>query len=361
MSERVWGRLPEGLTPGEFARFRREIAEPVAVTGATGFVGWHLTGALIAAGLRPRVLVRDPARVDASWVDRVEIVPGDLEDREALARLVRGSTSVFHLAGLVRASSPAAFDRANRVGTATLVEAWRVHAPNARLIHVSSLAAAGPSASREGRGPEEDPAPISAYGRSKLAGEAAVRAGRGEWVILRPPAIFGPRDIDVFQFFKLASRGLVPLPAGDRFITIAYVSDVVRAVLAAVLGPSGSVFHLGEPEPFELSELVRVLAESGGVRCRRIALPPILVRAAGRVGDALHRVGFRSVAMTSDKATELLARHWTARTADSLEALGVPGFVPFAQAAAATWEWYRAQGWLPPARRGRLRPATPAC
>jgi len=86
------------------------------------------------------------------------------------------------------------------------------------------------------------------------------------------------------------------------------------------------------------------------VRARVVGVPAVLLRAGGRIGDLLQRLGARRVALTSDKAGELLARHWTARTEESMRRLGLAGSVPFAIAAAATWAWYREHGWIPRAK-----------
>ncbi|HPC83017.1 MAG TPA: NAD-dependent epimerase/dehydratase family protein [Thermoanaerobaculaceae bacterium] len=346
-----WAALAPDITDSELAGWTARLAPPVAVTGATGFIGTNLLQVLVRSGIRPRVLVRDPGRLPAELAPAVEVVGGDLLDGAAVGRLADGAATVLHLAGLVRAPDETSFDRANRLGTALLVEALAARAPDARLVHLSSLAAAGPSREPGGRAPEDEPSPVSAYGRSKLGGEREVRRHPGPWLVLRPPAVFGPRDIDILQFFRLAARGLVPVPAGERFVTVAYVADVVRAILAAAAGTgSGHVLHLGEPHPRTLRALVRAIAAAGGVRARVVPLPAVVVRAAGLGGDLLQRLGFRTVALTSDKATELLARHWAARTGESLAALGLPGFVPFEDGAARTWEWYRQHDWVPRAK-----------
>jgi nucleoside-diphosphate-sugar epimerase len=336
------------VPPAAVAHWLAAAPQPTAVTGGTGFVGSHLVETLCAAGLRPRVLVRDAAA--PRWIAGapVEWVAGDLEDREALRRLVAGAGVVFHLAGVLRAASAADFDLGNRAGTAAVVSAVREHAPGARIVHVSSLAAAGPSPLPSGLGPECEPAPVSWYGRSKLAAERELRDGAGSvrWTILRPPAIYGPRDSDVFEFFRMAARGLVALPAGERWLTVAWVGDVVRAVVAASAAPPASISHLGDPEPVRLEELVRELAGAGGVRARIAHLPTAIVTAAGAVGSALQSLGWRRLPLTADKARELLARHWTARTADSLAALGLVETMPFREGAERTWSWYRARGWL---------------
>lgn len=326
------------------------LGRPVAVTGGTGFVGSHLVETLVAAGVRPRVLVRNAG--NPRWIGDVDVerIAGSLADEDSLRQLVNGAATVFHLAGVVRAGRNEAFEEANVRGTARLVRAVGDTGAECRIVHVSSLAAAGPSLSVEGVGPDDEPRPVSAYGRSKLGGEQELRelAGQRPWVILRPPAIYGPRDVDILDFFKLASRGLVPIPSGDRWVTMSYVGDVVRAVLAAGMDavPAGAVFHLGEPQPYRMEAIVHLLAEAGGVNARVLPVPGGIVRVLGAGGSLLQRLGFSGVAMTADKARELLARHWTSRTADSLEGLGITEWVEFFEGAKKTWSWYREMGWV---------------
>jgi dihydroflavonol-4-reductase len=349
--ETRWRALPPALASEEIVAWCSQIPTPLAVTGSTGFVGSHLLEALLDRGVRLRLLVREPSRLPARAAAQAEVVHGSLDDRDALAALVAGCGAAVHVAGLVRGARPAHFDRANRVGTENLVRALRDHAPAARLVHLSSLAAAGPSPDPRGRRPEDPPSPVSVYGRSKLAGEAAVRSHGGPWVVLRPPAVYGPRDTDVLQFFRLAARGIVLIPAGERFLSVAFVADVVRAILAALSGAADRrTVHLGEPVPRTLREMVGMLAAAGGVRTRCLAVPEGLARVVGMGGDLLQFLGMRGVAMTTDKAREMVARHWSARTEESLLALGLEGFVPFEAGAAATWAWYRNHGWVPAAR-----------
>ncbi len=336
------------VAPEAVAHWLEALPQPVAITGGTGFVGSHLVDCLCASGVTPRVLVRDPTA--PRWIAGApaEWVPGHLGDHAALRRLVGGAGTVVHLAGVLRAGREADFDFGNRGGTANLVRAVREAAPAARLVHVSSLAAAGPSPDPQGVGPECEPAPISWYGRSKLAAEREVAGlgGAADWSILRPPAIYGPRDTDVFEFFRMAARGVVAIPSGERWLSVAWVGDVVRAVVAAVVAPPRAVYHVGDPDPMRLEELISALCAAGGVRARVLHLPPALVTGAGAAGSLLQRLGRRRLALTADKCRELLARHWSSRTADSLAALGLSGLKPFEAGAADAWSWYRSRGWL---------------
>jgi len=336
----------EPLVPADSVRgWLDALPRPVAVTGGTGFVGSHLVDTLCSGGLEPRVLVRTPE--SPRWIGgrRVEWVPGSLDDESALRRLVAGAGTVFHLAGVVRSARAVDFDHGNRVGTGRLVDAVAGGAPGARFVHVSSLAAAGPSSDPAGVGPEVEPHPVSHYGRSKLAAELEARRAPG-WVILRPPAIYGPRDTDVLEFFRMARLGLAVVPAGERWITVAHVADVVRGIIAAAMSEPARVFHLGEPEPCRIEELLHRLAEADGRSVRVLRAPGVLVSALAFASGGLWHLGWRRVALTPDKARELLARHWTARTRDSMVDLGIDDWIRFSDGARQTWTWYRSHGWL---------------
>ena len=337
------------VPPATVAQWLDALPQPVALTGGTGFVGSHLVDTLTAAGLEPRVLVRRP---DAPrWIAgaRAHLIAGSLEDEAALEALVQGAGTVLHLAGVVRAGRATDFDRANRGGTERLAAAVAARAPSARLVHVSSLAAVGPASTPAGVGPEAEPRPLSAYGRSKLAAEHAVAScdGLRWWTIVRPPAVYGPRDTDVLAFFRMAAAGVAAVPAGERWVTVVHVADVVRGILAAAAsGERGRTYHLGEPRSYEIGDLVRRLARAGGVEVRVMRVPGAVLTFAGVGGSLLHRLGLTSIPMTRDKARELVARHWCSRTADSLAALAVGEGLAFDDGARATWSWYREAGWL---------------
>jgi nucleoside-diphosphate-sugar epimerase len=285
------------------------------------------------------------------WIaDRpVAWVEGSLEAPESLDRLVAGAGTVLHLAGVVTADSADGFDRANRDGTARLMDAVRAGAPHARIVYVSSLAAAGPASGPAGIGPEADPSPVSDYGRSKLGGELAVASlGDGvRWCIVRPPAIYGPRDTDMYELFKMAGSGIAAIPAGERWLTVAYVADVVVDVLAAAATEvDDRVFHLGEPEPLRLDDLIRRLGAADGRRVRILKVPPATVLVLARAAIPLRRLGLWRTALTRDKAREAMQRFWTSRTADSLARLGTGAPTDLESGAATTWAWYRHWGWL---------------
>ena len=165
----------------------------VCLTGATGFVGSALARRLLSSGTRAaelRLLVRDPARAEALGFPPESLVAGHLGDTEALIRAARDADLVFHLAGAIKALSRRSFHEVNGHGTARLVEVVEEYAPGCRLVHVSSLAAAGPSLRGETSAlPPDRCSPRSDYGASKRRGELHVQelGERVSWVIVRPP------------------------------------------------------------------------------------------------------------------------------------------------------------------------------
>ena len=321
------------------------------ITGATGFVGGHLAGHLAAQGWKLRALVRptsDTARLRALGA---ELRTGDLDAVDAIAAAADGADTVFHLAGATTAPSEAAFRRANAEGTRNVV-AGVLRAGNRprRLVYASSFAACGPAVDGRPRRVEETPAPITAYGRSKLAGETEARAATGEGVevvVLRVPAVYGPGDRASFlPLFKLVKRRLAPLPAGpERRAQLIYVADLARA-FARAAGVAPGTYAVAAPRAHPFAELLGEIAAAVGTHPLRVPIPPALFRAAGTVagrwGDLLGGAGV----FNREKAEEVLAEAWECDLSGSEALLPPDEAMPLGRGTAETARWYRTQGWL---------------
>src|SRR5579863_3902805 len=202
------------------------------VTGASGFVGGHLVEALVAGGYRVRCLVRPQS--DRRWLDSlgVSYAAGTVEDAGALRRAVDGVDVVFHLAALTTTARASEYDRINYGGVVRLVDAMA--ARPVRLVFCSSLAAGGPARAGRPLTEADPPAPIGPYGESKLRGEQVVLSGGVPAVVVRPSAVYGPRDRDVLAAFRLAARGLAIRtgPRGQQLAMI-HVHDLAQGLAAA--------------------------------------------------------------------------------------------------------------------------------
>lgn len=326
-------------------------AATVLLTGATGFVGSHTVEALSRRGLTVRALVRPSADTGPLRQLGVELAVGTLEDEEALRRAMRGATVILHLAAVTRATSRVAYDRVNREGTRFLIHAARdADPPPRRFVYLSSLAAAGPSANGHGVGPDDTPSPLTAYGRSKLAGEAIAQAATGEMevTILRAPAVYGPRDRDLHQFFRLAAHGILPVPTGPaRPLQLIHVEDLAEAlVLAATAEKAQGIVHVAEDRVYPWEDVARMVARAVGRKARVVRLPAALIRAAAGLNQLAHAAVGRSTIFNADKAREMLAPGWLCETETAARVLGFHARVPLEQGLRDTAQWYRDHGWL---------------
>src|SRR3989454_8180598 len=209
---------------------------------------------------------------------------------------------------------------ANRDGTANLLEA-AAEAPPRRCVLVSALAAAGPTTPGHPVDERRPPAPVSDYGRSKLAAEVLVRAMSFPWTIVRPPIVYGEWDHGILTAFKLVRVGVVPrFGDGSQELSVIYAGDLAEALIAAGSGPATAnrIYFAAHPVATSSTGLIRAIGRALGQRARLGPIPRPAARALlWTIGSAARRAG-RSTILSADKAEDFLAAAWTCR-ADALE------------------------------------------
>jgi nucleoside-diphosphate-sugar epimerase len=341
---------------------KAEAPQSVLVTGASGFIGRHLVPRLIARGRRVSGLVRAASRSDELRAAGVQVLIGDVTDRAAIERALERSQAglVFHLAGLLKALRTDDFGRVNTGGVEAVATACANRADPPVLVVVSSLAAAGPSAAGRPRVEGDSPTPVSAYGRSKLAGErAAAEYAVGVPIsIVRPPIVFGPGDRGVLEMFRpIARRGIHVVPGrGDFRFSLIHVADLVEGLLLVAekgerLRPGGApgqgLYFLAAEDTPTYAELGTALASAlGRQRAAVVRLPRPLMRLVGLCGDALGRIRRRPGWLNSDKIAEALAGSWTCSSVKARTQLGWFPAAALPERLRETAQWYRQAGWL---------------
>ena len=319
------------------------------VTGGTGFVGRHLVEHLRAQGDEVTALVRSPQRAEPLAALGARLERGDLHDRAALARAVANQDVVYHVAGAVAAPTEASYLAGNRDGTRHLAEAAAT-AGTRRFVFVSSLAAAGPSRAGAPHQGDVEPHPVTAYGRSKLAAEEVVRASPLAWTIVRPPAVYGPRDRENFlTVFKALRLGVAPVFGdGSMQLSAVYAPDLAEALRAAGTTEAtvGGVYYANHPEIVTSAELVRTISRTTGRTVRIIGLPEPLARGILTLTGGVARLLGRTTILNADKANEFYQEAWTADPASLSRDAGWRARHDVAAGFAATWRWYRDAGWL---------------
>ncbi|MEO0057208.1 MAG: hypothetical protein RIT17_654 [Pseudomonadota bacterium] len=302
----------------------------LAITGATGFVGSAVLDAALGQGHQVRALTRRPQAERA----RVEWVRGDLADKAALADLCESVDAVIHVAGLTNTPDTAEFEVANVDGTIAVIAAMRAGGAR-RLVFVSSLSAREPQ--------------LSAYGASKARAEQVVEASGLDWTTVRPPAVYGPRDIDMLDLFRAAKWGVVPLPPGGAtsIIHADDLADLLVGLAASNAAPTRKKTY--EPDDgreggWSHKELAQAIGRAVGKPSVFAPNLPRKVLEAAAAADRLAR-GDRAK-LTADRVGYMCHPNWVSRFDRKVP----PGIwqprIPGDEGLKATAEWYRREGWL---------------
>jgi len=316
----------------------KRVQHNVLVTGASGFIGRHLVRRLIARGDRVTCLVRATSRIDELRSAGAQWVTGDVTDRESVGQALAMSQaeSVFHLAGLTKTLRKDDFQRVNAGGTDAVAAACSVCADKPVLVVVSSLAAAGPCTAGRPRVENDVPSPVSAYGRSKLAGESAAAgyAGAVPISIVRPPMVYGAGDSGMIELFRAIARwGVHLVPGrGEQYVSVIHVADLVEGLLLVAEkgerlhsdgSPGQGVYFMAADDMLTYAELGRAMANALGKKhAAVIHLPKLVVRLVGHCGEVMGRIQRRSGWVNSDKIVEALAGSWTCSAAKAHAHLG---------------------------------------
>lgn len=320
------------------------------VTGANGFVGSHLVDHLLRRGHRVRALVRSTSNLRHLDTQGTELCYGELADGEVPEETFDGVDVVFHVAALLHASSWEVIRRANVEASVTLFRRFAAVAPpEGRFVFVSSQAASGPSGKGPARREEDAPRPQSLYGKSKLEAEVALQAMQGPpLTIIRPPAVYGPRDSATLPLFSLASHGWAfCVGSPQREISMIHVDDLSDGLLQSASQPSGiGTFFLTDGFAHPWSEIARTLQSAAQRRVRVLTLPDVLVHMAGAINQGAHRLVGRSALFDRAKARDFTAQGWVCSTEAAQAAFDYVPQITLAEGMAATMEWYRKEKWL---------------
>jgi nucleoside-diphosphate-sugar epimerase len=312
-------------------------------------VGSHVAEELLRRGWRVRALVRSAPK----WLGglNVEPVRGDLSDLHTLTEAASGADLVLHAAALTRAPTFEELREANVEGTLRLLDAAATAAERpARVLVVSSLAAVGPS----GDQPLDEGAPlnpISNYGRSKAEMEEriAVHPLAERVTVVRPPAVYGPREADIYTVIKTAARQRLFPIVGDphaRALDLVFARDLARGIVDAAEAPeaTGETFFVGG-RPHSWGEIHRAVTDALGTAALKVQVSPRVVAPIGAVVEGVGKLFGAYPPLNREKARE--AREaWVASSAKAHAAFGYAPQTPLAEGMRETVAWYRAHGWL---------------
>ena len=319
------------------------------LTGGTGFIGSHLTEFLLDKGAEVFTLVRNPHNL--KWLKglNVHLVKGDLL---SIPSLPSDINYVFHIAGLTNSSNVADYYTVNQQGTASLFKS--LHAQKIypkKIICLSSIAAAGPSLDGSPVQESNLPHPVTAYGKSKLMGEAEALKFKEVFpiIILRAPAVIGPRDKDILIYFRWMKQGALPtFGSKQRYMSLCYVKDLVRAFFLCSQKEleSGEIFNIADPNGCSYEELGILAGQAMGKQLRKVIIPPPVGYLIALIGEIGGRISMKPSSINLEKFKRLNQRSWVADTEKTREKLSFEPQYSLQEAVQETVNWYLEHNWL---------------
>lgn len=326
------------------------------ITGASGFIGAHLVRLAISRGFTVHALVRETSRTEEIKALGAVIHFADLARpgsvKKVLERLAALNVSVhyvIHAAALTKAKSEEEFMRVNCTGTHNLLsELKQAHVKPGKIVFLSSLAASGPQ-ELGNKIAEAQCQPITFYGKSKLQAEAVVKAqSPAPYIILRPTAVYGPGEKDLFTVFKMVSRGLNALIGrGRQELTFIYVKDLVELVLAALTSTEqNKTFFLSDGAVYGKDALGNAIAASLQKKSIAIHLPLFLVRTVAAISQYSAALVNRQSPLNLEKYKELTAASWNCEVEQTFAGLHYTPTYTLQQGVDETTRWYKDNKWI---------------
>jgi dihydroflavonol-4-reductase len=326
----------------------------VLVTGATGFVGSHVVDVLLEKGYDVDYIAR--ATSNLRWLDgkKARRVDGSLSDLPSLRRALEDCDAVIHVAGLTAARSEAEFFRGNRDATQTLIDAVRTYRPGlSRFVHISSGAACGPAPDADHPVTEATLCkPITTYGRSKLAAEDVVTRAAADvpTTIIRPPAVYGPRDSAILTFFQAVQRGLAPVIGFDeKLVSLIHGLDLARGIVDAMGHPVavGKTYFITSEKFYTWPQIINLTAAiMGKRRVLQLRLPHFVVRSLAGIVGGIGKLSKKPPVLDYEKGIDITQPYWIFSSEKARRELGYRESFDLDDGIRNTVEWYRANGWL---------------
>lgn len=324
----------------------------VVVTGGTGFIGSHLIEQLIGKGYTITCVARDTMNLPAAEASRLRFMLCDLIDTPDLNAALKEADYVYHLAGLTRAKKTREYYEGNYNVTKRMIGLCQQYGTNIRrFIHISSLAAAGPALNGEPVNEDDLCHPVSHYGKSKMQAEQAVLSAECKFpvTIIRPSAVYGPRDRDMYKYFQLIINRLHPVIGfNKKRLNLIHVHDLVRGIILA--GESNTaanqIIHLGSARAYSNEEIGDAIASAVQRKPFRIHLPHTLVYAIGGAAELFGKLTGQQIFFNLQKVREAVQDSWDCSISKAEELLKFYPNISLTEGMAATYSWYVGQNWL---------------
>jgi len=322
------------------------------ITGSNGFVGSHLADSLLSKGYEVYCLIRKTSNLQWLKGKNVHLVEGDLFSNEILAETIKDMDYIFHVAGVVKAKNKAGFEKGNFLATKNLLELTLKFNPGIKkFIHISSGAVCGPNPDDKPMTEEYVPKPQTTYGRTKKMAEDEVIKYKDKFpvVVVRPPAVFGPRDTEIFIYFKTFAGGLNSIMGfKEKYLSLIYVEDLVDGIILAAEKDtiSGSIYFICSDKEYNWNEIGSITSKLLGKKAIKIKIPHGVVYSVGAIAQFFSMFTNKAATLNLEKCFDITRTKWVFTNEKAKKELGFKEKYTLEESFGKTIDWYKEMKWL---------------
>ncbi|MEA3499792.1 MAG: NAD(P)-dependent oxidoreductase [Candidatus Marinimicrobia bacterium] len=322
------------------------------VTGATGFIGYHLVKKLLSMNWEVVCLSRKNSNNNTEFQKEVSWIIGDLFDKKALAEGCSNADIIFHLAGQIKAINKKELFETNANGTKNLIEAILKSNKNTHLIFLSSLSASGPTNKNKVNTESDKNKPISNYGKSKLLAEDIILKNRDNLysTIIRPGIVYGPKDRETLLFFKLAKFGInLHLGINEQHLSMIFVEDLIQLIIktTTIKTNSGEIFFASDNDTgYSWNKIMRTIANIMNKKIVTIIIPKFVIKTIIYISVFLANIFHYSTILNLDKYEELKYPNWVCSSQKAKKILKYNPEFSLKNGLEKTYKWYKENDWI---------------
>jgi nucleoside-diphosphate-sugar epimerase len=328
------------------------MKQKVLITGASGFVGFHLIEAALAKGLEVYAAVRKSSDVKHLSNYPIHFIFPDFTSADNLQKEleVKQYDFIIHAAGTTKAKNQEEYNRVNAAYTIHLATAASRLPGLQKMVFISSLAALGPL-EMPGKLITEStpPQPVTSYGKSKLAAEQQLKDINLPLIVLRPTAVYGSRDKDIFIILKTFSQGIEPY-IGNRpqQLSFVYVKDLAAAAINALFTPAtaNASYNITDGRCYDRYDLANITKTILGKKTLKFHLPLPFVRGLAILLEKTYGFLDKTPALNLEKLNELTAINWCCNIDNARTNLHFAPRYDLQHGLREALEWYKQNKWL---------------
>jgi nucleoside-diphosphate-sugar epimerase len=328
----------------------------ILIIGANGFIGSNIVNSFVKnAQYEIHILIRKTSNIERlkENIDKVKIFYGDVRDKDSLIEPVKSADVIIHSAAVLRCIEDKTYYDVNYLGTKNLVETVVKHNHNLKkFIFLSSQAAAGPCEFLSFKSSDDEKCtPVSHYGKSKLLAEKELKkySNKINIIILRPAAVYGPYDKDMFIYFKLAEKGMIPIFSKEFYIQFTYVYDLVSVIekIVSLDNIYNKTFFIAEDKCYKIDEIKETFEKVVNKKIKIVYIPYLFGYVAAYLNEKFYKIVYKKPSeFNRDKLAELSKSYWLCESSEIKKYLPDFSYTPLCVGLKETYLWYRNNNWL---------------